>query len=70
VTVRTLTAGMPPVVLTPGMILRLEAVSPTTGAAIGGVNASQWAIYGDPLEGDLELEEPDVPAWVWKDTSV
>lgn len=44
--VLTLTAKIPAVTLAEGMILRLEAISPTTGAAIAGVNASRWAIYG------------------------
>ena len=39
-------APAPRVPLVAGMILKLEAVSPTTGAAITGVTCSSWAIYG------------------------
>lgn len=67
-TARTLVAGMPDITLAPGMILRLEAVDPTTRAAVGGVSATAWAIYGEsPLgvaAGDLEDSDP---SWVWID---
>lgn len=52
----TLQAGTPAIQLAGGMILRLEAISPTTGAAITGVTSSAWAIYGvddSDATGDL-----------------
>lgn len=56
-TVHTLTAKIPSITIVEGLILKLEAISPTTGAAVAGVNASRWAIYGseagDALEADI-----------------
>ena len=65
-TVRTLTAKIPSITLVEGMIIRLEAISPTTGAAIAGVNASRWAIYGRG-GGDLGVVDigDSTPSWVW-----
>jgi len=66
VTVHTLTAKIPSITIVEGLILKLEAVSPTTGAAVSGVSASRWSIYGQGLglAGDLELGDLDV-TWVW-----
>lgn len=55
-TVRTLTAKVPSITLVEGMILRLEAISPTTGAAIGGVSASRWSIYGKTATEAADLD--------------
>lgn len=44
---RTLKASVAPIRLVPGMQLRLEAIDPTSGAAVTGVESSAWAIYGD-----------------------
>ena len=49
-------AGFPGIKLLSGMQIRLEARSPTTNAAITGVTANQWAIYGDDVSDTL-LEE-------------
>lgn len=59
----TLQAPLPDIALASGMKLKLEAISPTTGAAVSGVTCSAWAIYGvdlsEQLGGVVEL-----PAWV------
>lgn len=44
---RTLKASVAPIRLIPGMQLRLEAIDATSGAAVTGVTATRWAIYGD-----------------------
>ena len=46
-TVYTLAAPMPELTIVEGMVLKLEAVNPTTGAAVTGVTALRWAIYGE-----------------------
>jgi hypothetical protein len=57
--------GFPPIPLTAGMKIRLEAIDPTTGAAVGGVQADRWAIYGE----DLSEPPPDaVEPTQWLDT--
>jgi hypothetical protein len=43
----TLQTGLPNLPLLPGMKLRLEAIDPTTGAAVTGVTATDWAIYAN-----------------------
>lgn len=53
----SLQASIPPIRLIPGMQLRLEAISASTGAAVTGVTATRWAIYGDTEDsetGDTE----------------
>jgi hypothetical protein len=46
------------------MKIVLEALSPTTDAAITGVASSRWSIYGyDESAGVGELEDT-VPHWV------
>lgn len=53
-----LQAGAPNLPLKPGMILRLEARSPTTDAAVTGVTSSRWTIYGyDESEGLSRVED-------------
>lgn len=42
----TLIAPMSPLPLTDGMILKLEALSVDTDAAVTGVSATNWAVYG------------------------
>jgi hypothetical protein len=51
--------GMPQVELTGGAILKLEAIDPTTGAAVGGVVAKDMVIYGN--QGAAADEGPDEP---------
>lgn len=51
-------APMPSVVVVPGMTLRLEAIHPTTGAAVANVTASAWAIYGAVFGDAGDTEEP------------
>lgn len=47
--------GFPDIPILPGMILRLEARSVTTDAAVTGVTSSRWSIYGRDLSGaDVE----------------
>lgn len=55
----TIAEGFPHIPLTAGMQIKLEAVSPTTGAAVTGVTSSRWAIYGDD-ESDSALGIEDV----------
>ena len=52
-------AGFPAIPLGPGMQLRLEALSPTTDAAITGVTSSRWSIYGYD-ESDEPALEPEL----------
>lgn len=59
----TLQASVPAIALAAGMSLRLEAVSPTTGLAVDGVNATEWAIYGANVSADVEAVT-EIPAWV------
>lgn len=54
--------GFPAIPLSPGMILRLRALSPTTDAAVAGVTSTIWSIYGyDESEGPPLVGE--VPRW-------
>lgn len=48
--------GFPPIKLTAGMQIRVEAVHPTTGDPVAGVSADRWMIYGAD-----ESELPDEP---------
>lgn len=51
----TLHEGFPNIRLQDGMIVRLNAIDPTTGDEVSGVSASRWSIYGDDnSEGNLE----------------
>lgn len=43
---QTLQAGAPNLPLSPGMILKLEAIDPATDAEVAGVTATRWSIYG------------------------
>lgn len=45
----TLQASLPDLLFSEGMILRLEAIDPSTGLAVAGVKASEWAIYGQDV---------------------
>ena len=64
-TVYTLQAGMPAIVVDSGVYLRLEAISPTTGAPVTGVTATAWAIYGDDLTDTTTTEEiGELGSWV------
>ena len=42
----TLQTGLPPLPIAGGMQLKLEAINPTTGAAVTGVTVTDWSIYG------------------------
>ena len=48
--------GFPAVSVIEGMRLRLRAISPTTGNAVTGVTAREWAVYGRD-----ESEPPEEP---------
>lgn len=54
----TLKASIPAILIVPGMKLVLEAVSPTTGSAVGGVTSSRWSIYGDTEAAAEDLGPP------------
>lgn len=56
----TLTAATPGLPLNAGSILRLEAISPTTGAAITGVVVTNVAVYGYDVSTELGPLETDV----------
>jgi len=43
--------GFPAIPLSPGMKLRIRALSPTTDAAVAGVTSTNWAIYGYDQSG-------------------
>lgn len=51
-------SGFPDLPLTPGMILRLEARATATDAAVAGVSASLWAIYGWQSTDATMTDEP------------
>lgn len=55
--------GFPELPLTAGMIIRLRAISPTTDAAVTGVTASEWMIYGRDKSPGAPLAE-ELPVWV------
>jgi hypothetical protein len=55
--------GFPPLPLMAGMQFRLRAISPTTGAAVTGVTATEWAIYGRDASGGELTDEP-LPRWL------
>lgn len=55
--------GFPAIPLRPGMRVRLRAISPTTGAAITGVTATEWAIYGRDRSGGGDLSD-EVPRYI------
>lgn len=47
-----LLAPLPLIRLYGGMTLRLEAIDATTGAPVAGVEVTDVAIYGHPLDAD------------------
>lgn len=55
-------AGFPALPLAPGMVVKLEARSPTTDAEVAGVTSSNWSIYGDDDAGGPPLTL-EVPRW-------
>jgi hypothetical protein len=63
VTVWTLQAGIPDADMKSGMKLKLEAINPTTGAAITGVTATAWAIYGIDVSEELNQLEDLIPRY-------
>ena len=51
--------GFPAIPLSPGMKLRIRALSPTADAAITGVTSTAWSIYGrDESDGPEEPVQP------------
>jgi hypothetical protein len=52
----TLTAAMPALELTEHELLVLEAIDPTTGAAVAGVTVNNFVIYGRDLRDDNPAE--------------
>ena len=57
----TMQAGFPDLPLLSGMKIRLRAVSATQDAAVAGVLASQWGIYG--WDASAEPETSDIPPY-------
>ena len=47
-----LLSGAPAIDLSAGMVLRLEAIDPATGAAVAGVTVSNVVIEGEPAALD------------------
>lgn len=63
--VYTLEAPMPPLQIPGKSMLKLEAISPTTGAAITGVTVSDVAIFGIDRSAELgTLIAEEIPTWV------
>lgn len=58
-----LLAGMPATHLYAGMVLKLEAIDPTTGAAVAGVTVSNVAVYGQGLE-DEAVDTSELAVWL------
>jgi hypothetical protein len=56
--------GYPPIPLNAGMRFRLRTISPTTGSAVTGVTATEWAIYGRDYSAMPEEEGGELPTWV------
>lgn len=50
--------GFPAIPLSAGMKIRIRAISPTTDAAVAGVTATTWAIYGRDESEDAPPAEP------------
>jgi len=63
VTVYTLESDMPLVDLPGGSLIVFEAVDPSTGAAVSGVNVTDVAVYADALGGGAIEIEDVVPSW-------
>ena len=59
----TLHEGFPSIRLQDGMVVRLNAIDPTTGNVVTGVTSSLWSIYGDDNSDDLTPGTPIVPAY-------
>jgi hypothetical protein len=57
------TVGFPNIPLTDGMMLKLEARSTTSDAAVSGVTCSLWAIYGDSLTAVDPFQPDTIPAY-------
>lgn len=63
-TVRTLTAGTPGLPLLAGYMLKLEAIDPTTGAAVAGVTVSDVAVYGTERASAEVILDDLPPLWI------
>lgn len=50
-TVHNVKTSVPPLHLPEGSKIVLEALDPSTGAAVAGVKVSQISVFGLPLEG-------------------
>lgn len=62
-TVWTQEADMPELDLPGGSYFQLEAIDPSTGAAVTGVTVTDVAIYGLDISQALGALEDVVPAW-------
>jgi hypothetical protein len=60
----TLQAGAPNLPLGPGIKLVLEAVNPSTDAAVAGVVVTRWTIYGDDESPGLPLDEGPIESFL------
>lgn len=54
---------MPMVKLYAGMIFRLEAIDPATGAAIAGVTVGNVTVYGEGLD-TLSVDTSELAVWL------
>lgn len=60
----TLHEGFPALRVQQGMVIRLNAISPTTGLAVAGVTASTWSIYGEDDSDEPDTGEPGLPVLI------
>ena len=67
-TVVTLQAPLPEMVLPGGTTIRFETINPTTGAAVTGVVLTKAHVYGYDLSGSTEVIQDVIPAYT-SDTS-
>lgn len=59
-----ITAPLPVVPLGPGCIVRIEAISPTTGAAVSGVTVASAVITARDSRETLDLTSEGSFMWV------
>lgn len=58
-----LEAPLPLIKLYAGMIVRLEAFDPSTGAAVAGVTVGNVAIYGEGLDSST-VDTSELAVWL------
>jgi hypothetical protein len=63
VTFYTVESDMPMVDLPGGSLLVFQAIDPTTGAGVSGVDVAEIAVYADDLGGGRIDTEDVVPSW-------